>query len=170
MGMDCKIYLPHNIRVDDVASVIGACLGCPKSKQSLSTNSWVARVNGASVLPSAMPELCIIRITNGTVDDQSNWTFHYHFECHRLGRLIMPRSFAVNIALGKRLVNFFGGILDYNDYDDSDVDYEVKCKDDKTNRPEDGEQWDDLQRRIFDTPPLTEKEILDCVELSAYQA
>jgi hypothetical protein len=62
------------------------------------------------------------------------------------------------MAIMHRLVDFFGGILDYNDCDDIDNNYEVEAKSWEDNRPSDGEAWYRLQNRILDLKPITEEE------------
>ena len=80
----------------------------------------------------------------------------------------MPRSTASNIALGKRLVDFFGGFVDYNDCDNSDSDYAVAEKTADECDPQDGQPWDDFQERMFNLKPITKEEIEACRQYSAY--
>ena len=50
-----------------------------------------------------------------------------------------PPSTAFWIAIGKGLVDFFGGKLDYNDCDEKDVDYRKPAR--KDIHAEDGDEW-----------------------------
>jgi hypothetical protein len=56
------------------------------------------------------------------------------------------------------LVDFFGGEVDFNDCDATDVDYKMRRKSNKKNCPEDGRSWDAFQKRLFALQPLTESD------------
>lgn len=161
MGTDCKIKLPTDVRVRDVAKVIAASLGCPTSTEP--GGRWT-EVEGYEVRGiDTMPERCRIVVKWGTIDRY----FLYHFEPEFEGRLIMPSCTAANIALGVRLIQFFGGRLDMNDCDDIEVDLEVE-RPRATNNPQGGKEWDDFQADLLALKPLTQKEVGKWKSRAAY--
>jgi hypothetical protein len=161
MGIDCRISLPANVRVRDVAKVIGRLAGLEAVRQNFgSGDGWVAQVKGVEATTTSMPELAMI------VFGDRHTTFH--FECETAGRLLLPRSTPFWCALACRLVDFFGGEVDYSDSDATDCDYAVPHKSDTENRPEDGEAWYVLQQRIVDLLPLSRDEIKAAGKHAAY--
>ena len=78
----------------------------------------------------------------------------------------MPRSTASNIAMCKRLADFFGGRVDYSDCDSTECDYYVDEQPDIN--AYDGEAWERLQTRKLNIEPLTADEIAACQPFAAY--
>lgn len=170
MGVNCNISLPANVRVDDVASVMGAAAGCEVRKMLLNgTDSWAVRVLGVDVRGSdTCPGMAVITIHNPTLDSESKHWCYYHFE-HRGGRrLLSPKSTAFWIAVGRRLVEFFGGRIDYRNC--ADVGFlEIPDKPDGLNHAEDGAEWDALQMRIAAVKPITKAEWRSLDAVAAYK-
>ncbi len=185
MSVETKIYLPASAELDNVARVMGRLFGCEVSKDSLGGGDgyWSAKVAGVRTEGiTTMPECARIIITPPGGD---LYHFLWHWEPYTereedVGRrMLMPASTPLNIAMARRLVEFFGGTVIYQDYGDSLGDYVVPSKSVEENCPQDGEPWQDLQRgehervstfeqRILDVVPLTEEEIATCEEFSAY--
>jgi len=64
MGVDCKILLPHNVQVNDVADIIGVAAGLKTSRRPLNHNdAWSLEVHGVGVKPSIVLTLADIQIT-----------------------------------------------------------------------------------------------------------
>lgn len=142
MGVDCKIMLPHNVALRDVADVIGILSGVPKEKLTLNSRShpgarYVAIPN--VVLESCgdhLPQCANIIVEESKLSDAArrargdngNPFVIYHFEPSGFdGRLLLPRSTAYWIAVGRGLVRFFGGKLVYSDCDGR-VNYSIPAK------------------------------------------
>lgn len=172
MGVDTKLSLPPNVRVDDVADVIGVLRGREVELMALDQTSIVARVRGVEVKGSAsIPQMCTIIIWLPSVVGEeavADSSYFFHFECRGGRREMSARAMAANIALFKAVAEFFGGIVDYNDCDDEDADYIVPDKSDDENHPDDGEPWNSLQQRIAKVKPLKRSQIKACQALSAY--
>ena len=168
MGVDCRIMLPDRVRVRDVAEVMGALTGLPVGKRFFDKNNevqgWAAHVDGVIVRPSNTSSLCEIQWT--TPDNATHFVLYFFELSEVVGRLMMPRSTAFWIAVGKRLVIFFGGELDYNDCDNKDVDYRRKRRTDCM--PSDGKPWYRFQERILKIVPITEAEYANAAKHSAY--
>jgi hypothetical protein len=160
MGIDCKVHLPENVRVKDVANVIGALAGCPVKQKHYSGAVFV-EVENVKVESTSVPQMAQIMVEppGGCVDGEKCHFVYYFFEVEEgSGRLLNPRSTAWWIAIMRRVVDFFGGSIDYSDCDDVDVDYSVPAKPDSVNRPTNGAEWDDLQNRILAIKPITVEE------------
>lgn len=172
MGVDCKIYLPANVRIRDVAKVIGVVTGCAIHHRNLSSydgDGWYVDVPAVELDRSSMVTLASVYIRRKTIDGADDHYVLYHFEGSGGRRLMMPRSTAFWIAVGVRLVTFFGGSIDFQDCDDVDADLHVDPKSDAMNCPEDGVEWQNLQERIAALKPITEEEWRSFDEFAAYK-
>jgi len=168
MGVNTEIKLPHNVRVSDVADVMGALAGL-KPKKSMFNDAkggWSTKVDGVAVEPSPIPEMVSIVFRT----DSGNRHVYYHFETDDPDYVVLnPPSTAFWIAIGVGLVKFFGGKVDYVDSDLVSVDFERKPKSNFQNRPSDGEKWYDLQTRMLNVKPLTQKDFDEAEEFAAYK-
>jgi hypothetical protein len=171
MGVDCTINLPSNVRLQKVAEVVAIAAGMEPIKQPLNSkahpDAWYVSVPGLIVRSS-----CVV--TCADIIFQHNGEQHYvmyHFEPgdeSRGGRLLMPRSTPFWICVAKRLIDLFGGWVDYQDCDSSYRDYERPPKNDASNCPSDGVHWQKLQERIFSVQPVTEEELTANQKFAAY--
>lgn len=163
MGTDCRIYLPSRVNVRDVATAIGILLGHKAVKEPLGRDGgWHIKVEDVSVKAcgGTLAECCHIVVGQSA--------YLYHFEFGREGkRGIMPRSTGRNIALLKKLADFFGGIVDFNDCDSTEADYFVEERFDI--HGEDDAAWYRKQERFAALQPLTERDVAECVQFSAYK-
>lgn len=152
MVISAYIELPDNVQLRHVAEVVGRLMG------------------GAAVTTrsTCSPEMAEIVWKGGTLKGWEEGVLYYHFEgtTPELRRWMMPSSRAVWVAMGTRLVDFFGGRLTYREDQPGGV-YELPAKRDEANCPEDDRAWEILQQRIMDEPPLTAKEIRVCKDLAA---
>jgi hypothetical protein len=168
MGVDCNIILSPGTRVGDVAKVVGALVGLKPEKKFFGSgdDGWATRVEGVTVgRPKAeIPECAEILVS----DPAAHLTrLLYHFEGGKKGeRLIILRSRARNLALGRRLVQFFGGRLISEDTCDTEI-LEVEPLADI--HAEGGDEWYSLQERLLAVTPLTEEEIEAMEEHAAYK-
>lgn len=166
MGVDCKIVLPGNVRVDDVALVLGASAGLKKEWAPYDFKS--ARVLGVEINSiDGIPTCVNIELKGDLIDGFKHHHVMYYFEYHGL-RLLMPRSTGFWIACGHRLVDFFGGRIDYKDCDDESKDYFVPKKSRKLNCPDDGEAWDKFEERIMAIEPITKVELEEYSKYAVY--
>lgn len=164
MGVNCRLHLPGNVRIRDVANVIGVLSGLPVRRRE----SGGVDVDGVEVRDTGEPSMAQIKLYGRMVDGEVSHETFYHFEGHGTSKLMTPKSRPYWIAVCGRLVMFFGGRLDYQDCDDSECDYEVRAKSDAKNQPGDDPQWSDLQDRIASLTPLTLEEIEKAKPFAAY--
>lgn len=169
MSVNCVIYLPPAARLTDVSKVIAILDGCPAtkyihSKEGDDREVWWTNVPDVKTQDAHTPECAqILWTTNG-----KKRSMLYHFELGKKGEHgITPGSTGWAIALGKRLVDFFGGYVDFNDCDEIEVDYKKRAKWDI--HGEDGPEWDHLQSRMLALKPLTKEEIQEATKVSGYQ-
>ncbi len=154
MGVDCRIMLPGNVRIRDVMTVIGVAVGFQPIKIELQGGSYSIDVPKGSVVAESTftPDMVMIKFDGRHV----NWFFEVDsFN----GRLLYPKSTPFWCLVGHRLVDFFGGSVDYNDCDLSEKDYKRRNKSDKLNRPTDGDEWHSLQDRMAAVRPITLAEL-----------
>lgn len=162
MGVDMRVKLPANVQVENVAKVMGAYAGCIKRKAFFINdpkNGWSTVVDGVEVTNTSVIGMVQINLSGDLFDGAKNHFCFYHFESSNDGsRLMLPRSTAFWIALMTKVVDFFGGSLDYNDCDNNEDDYVVPEKTHEENSPEDGEAWYNFQNRVLNIVPVTVEE------------
>ena len=172
MSCDCHIYLPPNVRLKDVVDVLAILVGMPKKKVMLESKThpaaWYLKTEGVEVEPSgSSPELMTIQATlpdgpaktaRGKNGDRMMAFWHWEPSSKPGWRLISVRTTAFWIAVGKNLVDFFGGVVDYNDCDDNYEDYKRHAKPHRMNCPESDEPWQRFQKRMWAVKPLTDKD------------
>lgn len=168
MGVDCRISLPGAVRVKDVATFIGISAGLPVTAIILPGGGTYAKVKGIEVLPcgQSLPECCYIEWTDLCGEGRQ---IMYHFEGDDgAERIILGRSTPFWIAMGRRLVKFFGGGVDYNDCDSEDCDYHQVPANDLTRRNDDT-VWQAFQNRLLKVKPLSPAEIEWATGRAAYK-
>jgi hypothetical protein len=174
MGVDVKINLPDNVRIKDVAYLIGIASGIKPEWEVTShdpDHSWL-RVPGVEVKQTSSVEMAEISIRSTghvLVDGEDIHYLFYHFESSRGGRSLGPRSTAYWIAIAHRLVDFFGGTIDYQDCDNVEVDYKRPRKASRYNCPEDGDDYWNFYKRLSEVKPITEEEMQHFDKFAAYK-
>ena len=160
MGVDTKLTLVPDVRVRDVALVIGALQGDVPKKHTTHRGTFWAENNAIVESIDGMPTCCLI------ITDKSRLLYQY--EWGQNGEHgTMARSTSDNIALFVEVARFFGGSVDFNDCDNSDVDFSFP-RPRITNSPEDGRAWKDFQHRLLGVQPLTDKQTTPYQEFAAY--
>jgi hypothetical protein len=147
--------LPGNVRISDVATVIGVAVGFqPYRRHFSSSDGWSTEVDGIETKNTgdSSPEHCNI------IFDRRYTPFFFEPDQSE-GRLLMPTSTAFWCLVGQRLVDFFGGEVDYNDCDSVDIDYKRRRKSKAVNAPTSDEAWYQFQERMMAVPPLTRAEL-----------
>lgn len=179
MSVDCRIFLPPAVRVNDVADVIGALVGLKPEKRKFSqSDGYSVHVGGVNVVATSgsVPTMLNISLTapdgEKLVDGEQSHFVYYHFEsldpAGKPCRLLMPKSTAFRIAVGRGLIRFFGGSLDYSDCDEAEVNESRKAKSVSFAHAEDGDDWYALQDAKLAVPAITREEIAACAKHAAY--
>lgn len=180
MGVNCTIDLPPSVRVDYVAMAIGVLSGLTPEKAYFGSGSdggWAARVPGVDVQPVGRTSPGMVDITiakphrsSPLIDGEVVHSVFYFFESSddngKPVRSLNPPSTAYWISVGRALIRLFGGKIDFSDTDDVDVNEKRPAW--KHNNASDGEPWYELQNRIMNIKPLTEKDLDANVKHAAY--
>lgn len=172
MGCDTHITLPSETRVVDVAKVMGALAGYEKTTEPLKGSDAIfCRVAGQEVSPcNCVVEMCTINLTEPTIDGEEGHSAFYHFEGIRTGeRLVSVRSTPFWIAMGLKLIKFFGGSIDFNDCQGEGPD-RTYDKPRPSNYIVDDEEWSSFQQEILDIEPITKQDIVDAADHAAYDS
>lgn len=165
MGCDCNIYLPLNVRPKDIVNVIGILCGKEKKWEysAFKTAKWI-KVEGIKwVGNEAIPEMTSLIVASPlseVVTPYRESINAYHFwmcEEDRRGKFqqISVRSCNFWNVVGIKLVNFFGGEIDFNDCDEVEVNYSRRAKPNDVNGYESEEDFNKFQNRLFKLQPLT---------------
>jgi hypothetical protein len=164
MGISTHIFLPDDVRVRDVRTAIAFLAGAEKEKRFLDAGSrpnfWSAHLkdeNFVRFVPTTEPSYVQLVFDGKQIDGETHMG-HYFFENERGGRLVSTGSNTFWHAIGVRLVQLFGGHIDFNDCDSGDYDYACP-KPRETNSPDDGQPWQDLEQALFDLAPITKKDL-----------
>jgi len=168
MGVNTLIFLSGDVRVQDVADVMGVLLGLPASQETFHWGT-PTDVKGVKVQGiKEIPECCHIILEGKMISGEENERFLFHMECSNpKHKLISPRSSPLAIALGLRMCEFFGGEIHYQDCED-DKPNRVFKKPRKNNRPEDGRVWQWFEYEKFRLKPLAKKDIINAKRFACY--
>lgn len=176
MGVDTFVVLPGNVEVRNVASVLGKLFGNGHTWGSSGDTRWVEVFTVEVSVNSTTPSMAMIYGDNRLSERGGRFCAYYHFETsygdHTGRQVTLGRAYAERIAVGKALVDFFGGVLVFNDcenHDDPANRYEVPAKTAEENSPQDGQPWYDLQRRMSDIQAVSAKEIAVFQSAAAYK-
>lgn len=176
MGVNCIIALPNNVRLRDVANAMGTLAGLPTRLEPLTDNSVHVVVNGVKTSPcgEALEGCAYIDLTK-TGKHIAHVMYHFEFE-QDIGeenikdhcRGMIPSSTPFWCAMGRRLVEVFGG-----SYESQDVGWgheaKVSYPPNRLNGAVNGAEWDAHMRRLAALKPITEAEIKACEGEAAYK-
>ena len=139
MGVNTKIYLPQDVRIRDVANVVGILAGLKPYYQydgiidieglSIQNDKHTPGLSNITLVPTEQEPL---------IDNESWHQCLYFMEISSNHRLLYCGCNPFWREIGKALVDFYGGHVDFNDCDDIEVDYKkphkpfrYNCEDDQ---------------------------------------
>lgn len=166
----CKVYLSSRARLKDVVDVLALLTWATKTKfpHGYDPDAYITDVyagielGGLSYTSSSTNVKWHLFGTMGKVVNKS-YNFEYGHGFH--GMDFAASDFGV--ALGKRLVDFFGGKVDFNGHDTVKCDYARPIRHDigaEVSSPE----WYQLQRRKFHLKAITQKELDEAYKVAYY--
>lgn len=190
MGVDTRILLPPQVEVRYVAQVIAILFGAKKRWYVHETpntfgagsrgsyhdtpqkTGWVDLGNSVKVKSTSVVEMADISLSNKLLSEAEpvmgdGWWLTYHFETDSGERYMSGGSRGARIALHRRLADFFGGKVDYQDCDGKEVDYRRKSP--RWLGKNGNRSWREMQLALWNLKPITREEVEDCIKLSAYQ-
>lgn len=166
MSTNCKLYLPSTVRLKDVLTVLSRAVGHKIEKVPFSSgsSSWYAKSDGAYAKPLGTNDHEMLYLT-WSGGRMIPWTF----EGDGGTRLLFPLSTPFMCALCKKLVEFFGGELIYDEScDEDDVENVLRVKPKPTVDPKDDSTYEPFQKRLSAVTPLTMDDINEGKIVSAY--
>lgn len=156
MGVDCNLYLPDQVRVDDVAKVMAIASGCSKSWDQ---GRWIKVEDQAVRVCDSVPSMVTIHLSG-----PHKMMAHYFFESEGGGRCLSARSRDEVIAVFRKVAACFGGFLVHQDCDDKGEYFRPYSNSMATN----ADEWMALQRHMDAVTPITDKDIREAQMVSAY--
>ena len=166
MGCDCNIYLQGDALTHDIMRVLGILLGYKKTQESFHNGSKFDHVvvkdvaygysdaNDHKIFAKASfstPQHFTIEILNNPLDKEWHM-LNCHFEYKEL--LLTGGSSKFWITVGKELVKFFGGHIDYNDCDATNIDFSALCPRTGGNKHENNPEWFAFQEELWALRPI----------------
>lgn len=154
----CRIYLPSKARIADVGDVLAILTWTKPQKNivSTATTKYYTTVNASINMSSdySANSTAIYWKLYG-IGKKVNKTFFFEFGDGFHGMMFATTDFG--LILGKRLVDFFGGKIDFNDADKITCDYTRPVRPDLV--AEDGPLYISRQDRKFKLKGITQSEI-----------
>ena len=159
MGVDTKLYLPPEARLEDVLDVFVTMLGGEVTRRDFSHHAtkepgsygWAAHVQPVPTFQTFDDIPTMVRSygnVNGAI-----YNIHYHFEGGVFpGWKQMSTGYRdERKPLWIAMADFFGGMVDLNDCDDIDVDHIGAWSEDRPYRlnAEDGDAWEQFQEAML---------------------
>jgi hypothetical protein len=188
MGVDCRIQIPLDVPIEEVADAMGILAGLPiqtKTIESCGQAIPYPVVQGITYkMYDKTPGMVDILLNKETVIDAlvdgDNMHSVYFHHCSydepngKVCNIMSPPSTSFWCAIGKKLVNFFGGRVIFNDsdYEKGTNVYTSKrhCPVDKWGRiPSDGKPWDKYQAAFAKLSPLSANDLERAGECAAYE-
>lgn len=161
MSISATIYLPESAKIRDIADVIGISCGLKISTALLPGEGVFLEGLRFSSFIDIEPSIVFIDLHGELLDGQSWRRFVYNFEARGprgYSRAVSISSTPIDLALGVRVINIFGG--------------ELVCRNDEEGRtlvPVPGSINSDLENVKRKLLPLTEAEIDAMTENAAYE-
>lgn len=176
MGVDTRITLHPSARLRDVTDALGILAGLEPELHPLSIGALAVRVPGAVCksydgLGLAACAQIILTAPEGRllVDGDESHYVMYHFEWEGTevhgARGLLPPSTPFWVAAGIKLVDFFGGHIDFNDCDTIDVDHVAPPS---ALPAVDGPDWQDYQHAIAAIEPITRDDMIAVADRCGY--
>ena len=171
MGADCKIVINRPAQMDDIAEVAAVLLGHPHELYKIkgSTSDFHRASGYAFHASSSGLNTRVCNMGSLRFNDKSPQKSLFYLLEYKDGVYLSARSYPEAIALGKALVDFFGGYVIPNDYEgDGEEQRYTKASPTWDTSPEDGEDYSSFQRRKYEVQPLTEADFIAAEGLAAY--
>jgi hypothetical protein len=170
MGVDTQIHLPYSAQARHITQVIGILAGLPKTHD---VHGYL-EVQGAKLCPGTdfSPDILTIKLNSQEpmVDGETeHFCLLFMESTTDRGKLLMPRSTPFWIAVGRELVDFFGGSMLYQDDSSHEVDYFRPSRDNTTEGRLDESNFYEMQKRIESVKPLTVQNLHDASKFAPYK-
>lgn len=179
MGVNTHVFLHHSADLEDVAWTLGALAGTRgidrhfmDLKHHGAAGTWGA--DQVRIVATHSPTYLKVEFSSPADAEYDRHYANVHLgPAYRGGEYgdtrfytVSVRSTAFWIAVAKKLVDVFGGVVDFNDCDEKDNDYvvpEQQCM-----AAVDGNPWRERQARLDAVTPVTPEDIAAALPYSAY--
>jgi len=181
MGVDTNIYLPIDVDIEDIGRVMSILMGNKPKLGKGYDNSFSCCVGGFKFEHTNTPHMTMILFTpeGGKFIDGQDTHYCHFFYCNReeqtgeITNCLYPRSNPFWCALGKRLVQFFGGKVQFNDCGSAKGKNVYRSKrhcpvDRRGLTPHDGKKWNEYQKAMSELKPLTKENLDEVRKLTGY--
>jgi hypothetical protein len=186
MATNAHIELPLHVDPDHIQEVVGRLAGAECTRQLLEGRntsflkedeevgedvSWCVRVDGLGwrFIDNMGPTLVHMAFKDAS-GHRHSWGLHRLNE-EEDAQLLMPGSHALAVAVGKRLIAFFGGTLTYDD-NKGTVDETVLVRKailpPRKKTQDSDDRFTQYQQALWSLAPLTSPELREAAPLSAY--
>lgn len=162
MGVDIRLTLPANVRVRDAANVVSKLVGYESTVTGDSGDEAIRFSDGDVHVDGMLDNVTMARLR------WEGGTMYWFFEGEDGQRRVKAESTPLYCAIAKRLVDFFGGKVEYHDTDDRSY-YAAPANHRVMNSPDYGVAWSAFIRRIHDVRPLTVDEVMGFNNVAAYE-
>jgi hypothetical protein len=183
MGVNTVVYLPTDVSARGAQDVIGILAGLDvKARKSDHSDTRFADVDGVEAKATSVESMTDIVIRAGKGhklvdgDEVHSCSFHYGTRFRgKIWNMMYPKSTPFWIALSKKLIKFFGGIIVFRDSDyyrgKNIMTAKRSCPVDRYGFiPDDGAPFQRLQDAIMKVKPLTKGDLAAAWKLSAYSS
>lgn len=180
MGVNCYVRLATDVQAKDAALAIGVLAGLPAVYKNQSDGRYWTTVDGANdkATESSGYSNIILQATSGnSLVDGEKSHFAAFFYCNRsnnkISNMLYPTSTPFWCAVGKRLVQFFGGEIVFSDCEAEKGLNVYRSKrhcpvDEHGLIPHDGEPWRDYHKAVAKLKPVTKSEMNAVGDRSGY--
>lgn len=173
MGVNTRIWLSPTTDFNDLITALLSLAGSPAKSEKHSYGTVPVRTAPHHVRHHDFsPTMVTVTIPcPARIDEVSSVDVHVHLNVTSPSKLaghvyLAPGANSFWLAVGKRLVEIFGGHIDYVDYDEPDYDYSVRQK--TFMGSDDGPSWQRRQNALIAIKPVTAEEQLAMNAVAAY--
>lgn len=184
MGVDLNLYLPLDVDEPWITDAVGVVAGLPtefKLHKDGLHEFWATDVEGVKLNSTGVPSMGSLDLEfpdkRPFLDGEIHHSASYHFATEQNGsfyNMLMVRSRPFWIAVARKVVRFFGGILRYQDSGTDTLPnlarFKRRCPTRKHGLlPNDGALWRRAQEALSKLKPITVRDLIKANKRAAYQ-
>lgn len=181
MGLNCKAYIPTDVSGYDAIKVVGILAGLPSKRVKFDRSEGHGiEVHGTNLAASPVADgMTTFSFEPGKgkklVDNQESHTCTFHYGARKNGKiwnLLYPASTPFWCAVMKETVEWFGGILFYNDCSEKKNNFFKARRFCPVDRykfvPDDGAAWERYVSELAKMVPVTSLALRRATRVAGY--
>jgi len=189
MGVDCKVFFPPDVEIEDIGIAIGRLLGLKLVPRSMIGRTRLHEIAEIKIVPTYHKMargmtthsfgygLIAIRLDESHYAKEAYlcpfWSLQSRDYIYNKPAVYFSWSSSpLRIAIAFKLARFFGGTVVWNDCLDMKENHEVfnrECITDEWGMiSDDGDSWHEYHEQLYAIPPLTTADIEKYRHLAAY--